>query len=367
MAEIVLDAVSKEYADGTLAVSDLNLDIEDGEFVVLVGPSGCGKTTALRMIAGLESISGGTLSIDDRVVNGVPPKERDIAMVFQNYALYPHMTVYDNMAFGLKLRKLPKEEIDRRVREAGRHPRARGPAATQAEGVVGRSAAAGGHGSRDRPRAQGVPDGRTAVQPRCQAARADAHRDRADPARAERHHDLRHARPGRGDDHGRPRGRDPQGEAAAGGHPAAPVRPPREPLRGRLHRLARHEHGGGQDLHVERRRDRGVRWADAVGAARGRGLARRPRAVRGTDRRRGAAARGHRGCDARSRGTRGSPDPRDHRPAGVTRRGRRGALHGRRAGRGHRGHEGTRARCRARQARVRGARSMRSTRSSWPG
>jgi multiple sugar transport system ATP-binding protein len=119
MAEIVLDAVTKEYADGTVAVSDLNLDIQDGEFVVLVGPSGCGKTTALRMIAGLESISGGTLSIDDRVVNAVPPKERDIAMVFQNYALYPHMTVYDNMAFGLKLRKLPKEEIDRRVREAG--------------------------------------------------------------------------------------------------------------------------------------------------------------------------------------------------------------------------------------------------------
>ena len=118
MAEIVLDDVSKEYADGTLAVSDLNLDIRDGEFVVLVGPSGCGKTTALRMIAGLESISGGTISIDDRVVNAVPPKERDIAMVFQNYALYPHMTVYDNMAFGLKLRKLPKEEIDRRVREA---------------------------------------------------------------------------------------------------------------------------------------------------------------------------------------------------------------------------------------------------------
>ena len=109
MAEIVLDEVSKVYADGTLAVSDLNLDIEDGEFVVLVGPSGCGKTTALRMIAGLESISGGTLSIGDRVVNGVPPKERDIAMVFQNYALYPHMTVYDNMAFGLKLRKLPKD------------------------------------------------------------------------------------------------------------------------------------------------------------------------------------------------------------------------------------------------------------------
>jgi len=119
MAEIVLDDVSKEYVGGTFAVSDLNLDIEDGEFVVLVGPSGCGKTTALRMIAGLESISGGTITIGERVVNAVPPKERDIAMVFQNYALYPHMTVYDNMAFGLKLRKLSKEEIDRRVREAG--------------------------------------------------------------------------------------------------------------------------------------------------------------------------------------------------------------------------------------------------------
>jgi multiple sugar transport system ATP-binding protein len=118
MAEIVMDGVSKVYADGTTAVSDLNLDIRDGEFIVLVGPSGCGKTTALRMVAGLENISHGTIRIGERVVNAVPPKERDIAMVFQNYALYPHMTVYDNMAFGLKLRKLPKPEIDRRVREA---------------------------------------------------------------------------------------------------------------------------------------------------------------------------------------------------------------------------------------------------------
>ena len=118
MAEIVLDGVSKVYSDGTTAVSDLSIDIGDGEFIVLVGPSGCGKTTALRMVAGLESITGGTIMIGDRVVNTVPPKERDIAMVFQNYALYPHMTVYDNMAFGLKLRKLSKDEIDRRVREA---------------------------------------------------------------------------------------------------------------------------------------------------------------------------------------------------------------------------------------------------------
>jgi multiple sugar transport system ATP-binding protein len=118
MAEIVLDEVSKVYPDGTTAVKDLNVDIKDGEFIVLVGPSGCGKTTALRMVAGLESITNGTITIGDQVVNAVPPKERDIAMVFQNYALYPHMTVYDNMAFGLKLRKLSKEEIDRRVRRA---------------------------------------------------------------------------------------------------------------------------------------------------------------------------------------------------------------------------------------------------------
>ena len=118
MAEIVLDHVSKVFSDGTTAVSDLSLDIRDEEFIVLVGPSGCGKTTALRMVAGLESITHGTIAIGDKVVNTVPPKERDIAMVFQNYALYPHMTVYDNMGFGLKLRKLPKEEIDRRVRRA---------------------------------------------------------------------------------------------------------------------------------------------------------------------------------------------------------------------------------------------------------
>jgi len=118
MSEIVLDDVSKVYTGGPPAVSDLSLNVEDGEFIVLVGPSGCGKTTALRMVAGLESVSAGTITIGERVVNDVPPKERDIAMVFQNYALYPHMTVYDNMAFGLKLRKLSKDEIDRRVHEA---------------------------------------------------------------------------------------------------------------------------------------------------------------------------------------------------------------------------------------------------------
>ena len=118
MAEIKLEQLGKIYDDGTRAVGDVNLTIEDGEFLVLVGPSGCGKSTILRMIAWLEDISEGKLTIGDTVVNDVTAKDRDIAMVFQNYALYPHMSVYDNMAFGLKLRKMDKEEIDRRVQGA---------------------------------------------------------------------------------------------------------------------------------------------------------------------------------------------------------------------------------------------------------
>ena len=115
MAEVTFDAVDKVYDNGFKAVSDLSLAIEDGEFLVLVGPSGCGKTTALRMVAGLEEISAGEISIGDRVVNELNPKERDIAMVFQNYALYPHLSVYENIAFGLRLRREAKEEIERRV------------------------------------------------------------------------------------------------------------------------------------------------------------------------------------------------------------------------------------------------------------
>jgi multiple sugar transport system ATP-binding protein len=118
MATVVLDNVNKVYDNGYHAIHDLSLDISDGEFLVLVGPSGCGKSTALRMIAGLETISGGEMRIGEKVVNDVEPKDRDIAMVFQNYALYPHMTVYDNIGFALKLAKVPKEEIDKRVRKA---------------------------------------------------------------------------------------------------------------------------------------------------------------------------------------------------------------------------------------------------------
>ena len=120
MASLSLSHIYKKYPNGFEAVKDFNLEIADKEFIIFVGPSGCGKSTTLRMVAGLEEITSGELKIGDRVVNDVEPKDRDIAMVFQNYALYPHMTVYDNMAFGLKLRKVPKQEIDKMVREAAK-------------------------------------------------------------------------------------------------------------------------------------------------------------------------------------------------------------------------------------------------------
>src|SRR5437868_12075204 len=120
VAAVSFDGVTKTYPDGTTAVGCLALDIADGEFMVLVGPSGCGKTTALRMVAGLEDISGGVIRIGDRVVNHVPSRDRDIAMVFQSYALYPHLSVYENIAFGLRLKKVPKKEIEKRVENAAR-------------------------------------------------------------------------------------------------------------------------------------------------------------------------------------------------------------------------------------------------------
>ena len=120
MARIALDHVEKVYGGGVKALDDLNLEVREGEFMVLVGPSGCGKSTALRSIAGLEEITGGTISIGERVVNDLPPKDRDIAMVFQNYALYPHMTVAENIGFALKLRHLPKDQIRAKVSEAAK-------------------------------------------------------------------------------------------------------------------------------------------------------------------------------------------------------------------------------------------------------
>src|SRR2546430_6564842 len=119
MAAVTYDHVVKRYTADVTVVKDLNVDIKDKEFMVLVGPSGCGKSTALRMLAGLESITEGQIRIGERVVNNVAAKDRDIAMVFQSYALYPHMTVYDNMAFPLQMKRLPKSEIDKRVKQAG--------------------------------------------------------------------------------------------------------------------------------------------------------------------------------------------------------------------------------------------------------
>ena len=216
MATVTLDAVNKVYDNGFQAIYDLSLDIADSEFLVLVGPSGCGKSTALRMVAGLESITSGELRIGDRVVNDVEPKDRDIAMVFQNYALYPHMTVFDNIGFALKLARVPKPEIDSRVRKAA--------AILELEPYLDRKPGQLSGGQRQRvamgraivrqPAAflMDEPlsnlDAKLRVQMRAEIARLQ--RDLA------RDHDLRHPRPGRGDDDGRP-GRRAQGRLPAAG------------------------------------------------------------------------------------------------------------------------------------------------------
>ena len=241
--------------------------------MVLVGPSGCGKSTALRMIAGLEEITGGTISIGDRVVNDVPPKDRDIAMVFQSYALYPHMTVQREPGVRPEDAQDPAGR-DRPAASAeaaqilGIEPAAR----PQAQGALRRPAAARGAGAGHRPQAVGLPLRRAALQPRRQAARADARRDHQAAAPAEDHHHLRHPRPGRGDDHGRPHRGDEGRHPAAGRHAAGALRAARQPLRGRLHRHAADELRPG---HAGRRRHPVAAGrllaAGAGGAARRRG------------------------------------------------------------------------------------------------
>ena len=203
MAVVTLDRLTKIYDRGHAPAADaVSLDIRHGEFMVLLGPSGCGKTTTLRMIAGLESISSGTLSIDGRVVNAVPAKDRDIAMVFQSYALYPHMSVKDNLAFGLRRRAVPRDEIERRVTRRRRDARAVAAARSQAARALRRATAARGARARDRARSEGVPVRRAALQSRRRVARLDARRDRRAASPPRRDDDLRHARSGRGDDHG---------------------------------------------------------------------------------------------------------------------------------------------------------------------
>ena len=238
MSGIKLEEVTKIYPNGVQAVDDLDLEIFEGEFVVLVGPSGCGKSTLLRMLAGLEDVSGGALLIDDVDVTDMPPQERDIAMVFQNYALYPHMTVRDNLAYGLKLRKMPKAEWKRKVQEVATTLGLEDLLEQEAGGAVRRPAAARGDGTRDRARAEGVPDGRAALEPRREAARLDARRAREAARAARRDDGLRDARPGRGDDARPARRGDARRRAPAGRHAAASLPPPGEPVRRRIHRLA---------------------------------------------------------------------------------------------------------------------------------
>ena len=175
MATLEFDGVSKTFGNGVHAVRDLSLTANTGEFLVLVGPSGCGKTTALRMLAGLEQITAGEIRIGGARVNETPPRDRDVAMVFQNYALYPHMTVSDNIGFGLKVRRIPKAERRSPDRTGGGDPRPLRAAGPQAEPALGRPAPARRDGPRDRARAPGVPHGRAPVQPRRAAPRADAH------------------------------------------------------------------------------------------------------------------------------------------------------------------------------------------------
>ena len=232
---VVLDKVVKNY--GTVPViHGIDLRIDPGEFAVFVGPSGCGKSTLLRMIAGLEEISGGALMLDGERMNEVPAAKRGIAMVFQSYALYPHMSVYKNLAFGLETAGLKKAEIEPRVRRAAADPAHRAAARAQAQGALRRPAPARGDRPRHRARAEDLPVRRAPVEPRRRAPGADARRDLDAAPRPRQHDDLRHPRPGRGDDHGRQdRGAERRPDRA-GRRAARALQPPGQPLRRRLHR-----------------------------------------------------------------------------------------------------------------------------------
>jgi len=248
VGEIVLDRVAKEFPNGVRAVDGVSLTVGDGEFMVLVGPSGCGKSTLLRMIAGLEEVTEGSISIGGRDVTDLAPRHRDIAMVFQNYALYPHMDVRRNLGYGLRVRKTPSAEIERRVTEVAK--------LLGLDKLLDRRPAALSGGQRQR-----VAMGRAIVREPAAflmdepLSNLDAKLRVGMRAELARLHerlggddDLRHARPGRGDDarparRGHARRRDPAGRLAAGA-----LQPSRQPLRGRIHRLAGDEPGRSHRL-----------------------------------------------------------------------------------------------------------------------
>ena len=219
MAEVVLDRICKTYGTKYQAIKDLSLTVHDGEFLILVGPSGCGKSTALRMIAGLEEISSGTLSIGGENVVDLAPKDRDIAMVFQSYALYPHMTVFDNIAFSMKLAGKSKAERTKRVNEIAKTLQLHTLLDSKPASLSGgqRQRVAMGRAMVREPAAFLMDE--PLVEPRRQAARADARRDRQPAAAARGDHDLRDPRPDRGPDHGRP-GRGAEGRRAPAGRHA---------------------------------------------------------------------------------------------------------------------------------------------------
>ncbi len=191
MATLELHGLRKSFG-ATPVLHGIDLTMHSGEMLVIVGASGCGKSTLLRLVAGLERPSAGRIVLDGRDITILDPAQRDIAMVFQNYALYPHMTVFDNMAYGLRIRGLSRDEIRRRVEQSGALLGHRGAARPQAAPIVGRAAPARGDGAGDRARAGAVPVRRAAVEPRRQAARADARRDQAVAAPAGGDEPLRH-------------------------------------------------------------------------------------------------------------------------------------------------------------------------------
>ena len=267
MAQIALDHVDKVYRGGLKALDDLNLAVADGEFMVLLGPSGCGKSTALRSIAGLEEINGGTISIGQRVANHLPPRERDIAMVSPGQALYPRMTVEQNLAFGLRLRGTPRAEIARRVARAARilglEPYLSRHPATLSAGQ--RQRVAMGRAIAREPRAFLMDEPLSNLDGR--PAGVDADGARPDARAAGRHHRVRDPRPGRGDDARGPGVRDAGRQNPAGRHPAAAVRIARQPVRGRVYRVPGDELRRGSPG-PRRRADGDVRRARAPGPGR---------------------------------------------------------------------------------------------------
>ena len=240
MASVMYKNVSKLFGD-VVALDDVNIEVEDKEFLVLVGPSGCGKTTALRCLAGLEEVTEGEVMIDDNVVNDVAPKDRDIAMVFQSYALYPHMSVFDNMAFGLKLRKVPKDEIRSRVEDAAEILGIKNLTGSEAEGTLRRSAAAGRCWTRNRPRTESVPLRRAAFEPGRKTPCPNPRPNQQTASASANHLHLRDTRPDRGDDHGHADRSFGQRCLAANGYPSATLRLSCEPLCGWVYWLAIHE------------------------------------------------------------------------------------------------------------------------------